>query len=230
MHIRRGAEFQIGLIALLFFAAIAVYVVIRVLPFGAPPALVTAALTVASALVVQAMTSASQRRREIEADQRKEKAQVYEAFMTLWFDDMMLPGLLEKNRADKAGRVQDDLIRKMGNFTKKAILWGSDDVVKEYSSYRKMLTGQTASDPKPLDPKLAGLERLFFAFRKDLGYRNRGLAQRDLLALFINDLHEPTAGSIPLSASDEPPSLPSGRNGSPEVPRVANRQQRRTRR
>lgn len=198
MKEQKTGSFFVGVLTLLFFVVAAIFL-IRALSEGTPPAIVTAALAFGSALVLQTVTSAFQRRREIEADQRKEKAKVYEGFMDLWFDEMMLPSMLAKNRASGDNQVSEDLMRSMGAFTKKVILWGSDDVVREYSTYRKLLTGQATGEPKPLDPKLAGLERLFFAFRKDLGYGNRRLGQRDLLALFINDLREPLpdSGTVP---------------------------------
>lgn len=190
MRRQQAGSFFIGLLILLFFGAAAVSL-IRSVSLDTPPPVVTAALAFGSGLLLQAATSAFQKRREIEADQRKEKARVYEGFMNLWFDEMMLPSMLSRNDSAGDSASSEELIRKMGEFTKKVILWGSDDVVREYSNYRKLLTGQSSGEPRPLAPSLQGLERLFFAFRKDLGYQNRGLKERDLLALFINDLHEP---------------------------------------
>jgi hypothetical protein len=161
MHSRRTLELTVGLLVFLAILAFSAYVFVRALSFGTPSAIVTAALTLGSALIVQTATNAFQRKREVEADQRREKAKVYQSFMDLWFDDMVLPGILEKQRSRRENPVSGELITKMGNFTKQVILWGSDDVLREYSRYRAVAIGQTMVRPKPLDPKLAGLERLF---------------------------------------------------------------------
>lgn len=194
MH-HQHRRFSITNVLAALFLAISAIVLVRSVSLDSPPPIVTAALAFGSALVLQAATNSFPRRREIEADQRREKAKVYEGFMDLWFDEIMLPAQLEKNRT-APNRVSEELMRSMGNFTKKVILWGSDDVVREYLRYRNLQLGQSTGKFKPVDPKLEALERLFFAFRKDLGYANRGLAKRDLLALFINDLREPAMAPV----------------------------------
>lgn len=151
----------------------------------------------------------------IEASLRLQGVDVSEGFMNMWFDHMFLPTLLAKSDPNARSGESSELISLMGGFTKRLILWGSDEVLAGYVRFRKVMTGQNIGKPKPLDPKLAEPERFFLVLRKDLGYRNRGLKDRDILALFINDLNEPYAASIEeiLVASTPAVGSASGRSG-----------------
>ncbi len=70
-------------------------------------------------------------------------------------------------------------------FTQKLILWGSDNVLKEYSTLLKEFQ---SSNNKPAHLMLV-FEKLLYAIRSDVGHGNKGLGQRDLLTLFIKDIN-----------------------------------------
>jgi hypothetical protein len=44
---------------------------------------------------------------------------------------------------------------------------------------------------------MSKFEDLLFAFRKDLGHRNRNLDRKHLLSLFINDIHAVDLSDFP---------------------------------
>ena len=119
------------------------------------------------------------RLREIEQEQRKQKIPVYEEFLSLIFRMLF---------AEKLGEgpvTEQDMMKSMSLFGQKIIVWGSDDVLKEYASWRRVAT--TIAEGNPAFHIFA-VERLLLAIRKDVGHKNKNLKQGDLLSIFINDI------------------------------------------
>jgi len=66
--------------------------------------------------------------KEIENQQRSKKIEVYENFLEKWFDK-----LFEARQNGSADVLNDkEFLEFLTEFTRKLILWGSDDVVKSY--------------------------------------------------------------------------------------------------
>ena len=117
---------------------------------------------------------------EIEQEQRKEKIPVYEEFLSLVFRIVL---------ADKLGEgpvPEQDMMKFISVFSQKIIVWGSDDVLKEYATFRRLSAAATAQEAPILN--LFAIERLLLAIRRDVGHKNKNLAQGDLLRIFINDI------------------------------------------
>jgi hypothetical protein len=159
---------------------------------GARPEIATAGIALITALAIPAVTNYFQRRQQIEADQRERKAGVYENFLDIYFDQMLETIIKTRQQNSQNVTVTDDILRSIHNLNKKLILWGSDDVVREYSAYRQEVIGNGPGKPRELPYALTGLEDILYAIRKDLGYANKKLGERELLALFVNDMTEPT--------------------------------------
>jgi hypothetical protein len=66
----------------------------------------------------------------------------------------------------------------MNEFTHKRVTWGSESVLKEYAAFKDKVKG---------DGALLEFENLLFAIRNDLGYKNKGLKQGDLVKVFVNN-------------------------------------------
>lgn len=117
-----------------------------------------------------------EKEREIEQEQRINKAEIYQEFMQFWMKTI---------EQHKVGEVKTEDVREFfQTFTHKALIWGSEDVIIQFGKFREM----SAEPPdEPLDLMLE-LEVLIAAMRADLGYSNKGLHQGDLLTLFINDI------------------------------------------
>jgi hypothetical protein len=64
-------------------------------------------------------------------------------------------------------------------------VWGADSVIKEWSAFKSLHEG--TNSPPALT--LIAIERILYAIRDDMGHKNKGLGQGDLLAIFINDVH-----------------------------------------
>lgn len=87
----------------------------------------------------------------------------------------------------------------MFKFGIKIMLWGSDEVVKEYSSFRREIGRVAAkvlpSTEKPA-PKLpnsisgldfvSSMESLILKIRADIGHKNKGIKRGDLLSAIMD--------------------------------------------
>ena len=156
------------------------------------PNLASAIIAASATLIVAVLTVVIgkyyERKQEIENRQREKKIEVYEQFMEKWFDKLFVMS----QSKDKNENVLDDqeFTQFLREFTRKLILWGSNDVVKKYSSFRQgSLTPTQGSSPYAL---LYNFEQVLFEIRKDIGHSNQNLKAGDLLTLFINDLQQAT--------------------------------------
>lgn len=128
-----------------------------------------------------------ERRRETEQEHRNRKIPVYEEFLPFWFKVLMAdkPGM---ERVDEA-----EIIRFMSGFTQKIMVWGSDQVIKQYSVFYRII--RALPSKHPVEPAatvtaLVELEKLILAIRSDTGHRNQGIQKGDLLSLFITDISQ----------------------------------------
>jgi hypothetical protein len=149
-------------------------------------AIIAGFVTIIGSVITIVFSARNQKRREIEAEHRKQKAEMYDSFMEMWFDNL----LKEKTGAESV--TESDLLVKMIGFTRKMTVWGSDEVLREFIRFREAVTQQTDA---PME-SLILLENLLFAMRRDLGHDNKNLNQTDLLRLFINDLDHETQNHI----------------------------------
>lgn len=123
------------------------------------------------------------RKRAVEAHLRSKRTPVYEDFVDFWFRLMSA-----SSKRDKAVSGSDEeMVDFLRKFTQKALLWASDDVLARYAAFRRSTMTSALTDQ--LDTSaLFVFEDLLFAFRRDLGYSNKGLKRGDLLAQFILDI------------------------------------------
>ncbi|MDL5055392.1 hypothetical protein QQ056_17825 [Oscillatoria laete-virens NRMC-F 0139] len=115
-------------------------------------------------------------KREIELKLREDKTKVYSSFIKGWFNV-----LLNKDNVNYLD-IQD-FKQFIADFTGDLILWGSDEVIKEYSNFRELAINL---EPNP-NIQILQFEKLMYSMRKDLGHKNKDLYNHELLKLFIND-------------------------------------------
>jgi hypothetical protein len=123
-----------------------------------------------------------QKKMEIESHLRDKKSDTYKLLVELLFK-ILMNGKTDKPLKDK------DIIREMSKFTENLILWGSEDVMKSYISYRKYFMSRKAGEEMTLEA-IEKMENLLLVIRKDMGHKNKNLQQGDILSLFINDIDE----------------------------------------
>ncbi len=140
---------------------------------------VAGSLTIFGSVISLIYSARNQKRREIEAEHRGKKSEIYEKFMEFWL------GTLLREKLEQSPVTQVEMFQFFQSFNQKMIVWGPDEVLKQYLIFR---ASSQEGDNLPPIQILEDLEVLMFAMRVDLGHANKNLQKRDLLRLFINDL------------------------------------------
>lgn len=130
-------------------------------------ALITAAVTIISG-VVSKIIDFKQKRREY-LSQKKEEP--YAEFINVYFK---MQEKVSKNEI----YLPDEMFNDIQKFQKKLMLWGSNRVVKAWIEYR----AHAGTDGMNA---LFYMEKILYAIRKDMGYKNLGKGK--LLSMSIND-------------------------------------------
>lgn len=143
---------------------------------GVASASAVAFITAIASLGSLLYTRQSERRRDLEQELRRQKVPVYQDFMDFWFR------FLHASRMGKQPASDAEIAEFAATFSAKIIIWGSDAVLKEYARFRSA-TGQGAGVNA-----LLSFEKFLYAIRADVGHKNRGLSEGDLLSVFINDI------------------------------------------
>lgn len=199
MGFRNAVNFFIGLVFIIS-ALVGVYLVARAafqgfasLETGTASAVAATGGAVLLAIINHAAQRYLDRRRDIEARQRERKIEIYQRFMRFWFDFL----LSKENRNARAKGEQniESVLPELNEITQQLILWGSDRVLKSYSDFRRYITSE--SENRSHVQTLALFEVMLYEFRKDLGHSNRKLEERDILALFVNDVDKLKPNSDP---------------------------------
>ena len=148
----------------------------------------------------------------VEKDLREKKVEVYQRLISF---------IIEMLFAERMGKTQSpqDVLRAYAELAPSMTIWTSDEVLAEFSRFRSGLVQQGAS----LDARqvIAYLERLILTIRRDLGHKNVGLVDGDILSVFITDAYkvsnagannalQPTRAAGP---SDQPEPARSGPRG-----------------
>jgi hypothetical protein len=144
---------------------------------------VAAALVAGTATVLVSVASVTvgrvlQRRQESDQAIREQKIPMYEEFVGFWFGYMM---------SAKTGSTPttEEVLDFMRRFTQTLMVWGSDDVIKLWSEWRKPFA---SGNPPEGATALFEFEKLLLAIRREFGHKNKGLETGSLLGLFVNDL------------------------------------------
>lgn len=154
------------------------------LPQGTSAAIVTGSATVLVAVVTVLVSRYFERRSNAEQAQRDKRIPVYEDFVK---------GLLDligatRSPEDRKDPSPKDVYEIFARFTEQLLVWGSDDVIREWVTYRNELNNASTDEDNLRN--LLRLEDLFLAIRRDLGLRSKSLRRGDLLRLWINDLDD----------------------------------------
>ena len=92
----------------------------------------------------------------------------------------------EKEREIFQQKKIDRLIKFIIDNNGEIITWASDEVLKEWSLFRKYAL---SNENQGMD-LMFQTEKIFYAIRHDLGHKNKNLERGDILRLFINDIDE----------------------------------------
>ncbi|WP_339322142.1 hypothetical protein [Paenibacillus sp. FSL W8-0194] len=143
------------------------------LPKEYVPAIVTAVTTFIVAVMTITLGKYLERRMIIDKEMREKKIPVYNELIDFMFD-------LMDNPHSKTPVEMNDFIK---DFTKKILVWGSDEVIIQWSNYRNISKRkEEANDPNII---LKELEKLLLTIRKDVGHKNKNLKEGILLSMFL---------------------------------------------
>ncbi|HDR7368032.1 TPA: hypothetical protein QCX21_005940 [Bacillus toyonensis] len=145
-------------------------------------ALITGLFAILGASLSISIPKYFEKKKEIESYHRDQKSPMYKELLDYLFSILM---------GQKAGKQmsEKESIEFMSKFTQNIILWGSEDVIKQYGIFRNYFMNRPVNKKTDL-VEIKIMEGLLLAVRKDMGYNNKHLETGDLLSLFINDLKE----------------------------------------
>ncbi len=93
---------------------------------------------------------------------------------------------LQENVKKNRKYTEKEMLEDVFSFSKKLILWGSNDVIRKWLNFREI---SQIENRNPMD-NIFMLEEIIFEIRKDMGQKKGGLKQGDILAFFVNDIKE----------------------------------------
>jgi hypothetical protein len=143
-------------------------------------ALITGLIAIIATSLTITIPKYLEKKMEIEEHLREKKSETYRDLVELLFKLLM---------GSKTGNSlsEEELIKAMSKFTENLILWGSEDVIKAYKSFRDYFIQRTSGQELSLE-SIQIMEELLLSIRKDMGHNNKNLDKGDILSLFINDL------------------------------------------
>lgn len=152
------------------------------------PTITVAIITGFLSIVAIIIQRVWEKRYNKEQELRNKKLPVYQKmineFSLFFYND---PSLKTKEEQEK---FQENKINKLVKFVAdnngELITWASDEVLKEWSLYRKIALSKEDQGMK----LMFQTEKLFYAIRKDLGHKNKNLLTGDILRFFVNDIDE----------------------------------------
>jgi len=159
-------------------------------------AIVAGAVTITVSVVSIVIAKYYERKRAVEQELREKKIPMYYEFVEFWFSTLYKDKIKDTEGEVTPEEHEKKMLLFLKSFTQKLMVWGSDEVVGEWSRLRR----SWAKGERMSAQSLFEFERLLLAIRRDAGHSNKKLKRGDLLGLFINDLDEPSA-----SASVESP-------------------------
>lgn len=119
-----------------------------------------------------------ERKMVIEKELRDKKIPMYEEFIEFFLNLF----LAEKTKDKEIS--EEEMVNFFNKFTQKLMVWGSDQVVGQWSDYRR----KVGKNPHDTTKTMFEFEKLLLVIRKDTGHANKNIKSGDLLGLFINDI------------------------------------------
>ena len=152
------------------------------------PTITVAIITGFLSIVAIIIQRVWERRYNKEQEIRNKKLPIYQKtineFSYFFYND---PNL---KTDDEKQKFQEEKINRLLKFVSdnngKLITWASDEVLKEWSIFRKIIIMNPENGMK----SMFQIEKLFYAIRKDLGHKNKNLLNGDILRLWVNDIDD----------------------------------------
>jgi membrane protein implicated in regulation of membrane protease activity len=142
-------------------------------------AIIAASATVFVSVLSIVLGKVYDRREQINREIRERKIPVYEDLIRFMFRVLM---------GEKTGNAptEKEMLEFFLDFTQRIVVWGSDDVFMSWSKWKRHAARSTDKGSQAKSVFL--YEDLLKAIRQDLGHKNKGFKQGDILAIFITDI------------------------------------------
>lgn len=111
----------------------------------------------------------------------EKKREVYARLLNPW-QSILIGAIANKGNKDVEEKLSPELIREAATAAFDAILYASDDVIKDYGAFRIV----TAEHGVTVEIILGRLTRLLKSIRKDLGNTYSNLTDVEILQMFMN--------------------------------------------
>lgn len=145
-------------------------------------AIIASSSTIFVSVLTVTMGKYLERKLAIDKEIREKKIPVYDEFLEFYFRVVNAVNYPELAATEK------ETAEFMREFTRKLLLWGSDDVMVKWSALRSTLSEVDTKDQKQSIAMFVRFEDLMLAIRRDTGHANKGIERGDILGLFINDI------------------------------------------
>lgn len=123
-----------------------------------------------------------ERKKEIEFQIRERKLPIYQDFIAFIFKMAFDEEFKALDENDKQKKMTEFVME----FSRKSMIWLSDEALLAYIKWKKQAANHS-SDSENYISHLLEFEKVFLAFRKDVGHSNKNIQPGDLLAMFITD-------------------------------------------
>jgi hypothetical protein len=145
--------------------------------------------TITTAIVTTLITKSNALTLQVRTEQREKKAFIYEELTGFFFKEIFASKLKDSEQIISKEAKEKEIVEFLTAHTPKIIMWGSDEVLREFYLFRSMSL-EVESDPKRVFDVIRKFEELLFSIRRDLGHKNKGLRKNNILGLFINDVEK----------------------------------------
>lgn len=144
------------------------------------PAVVAAAAVISASIFSAVITQGQIKEREIAETHRLNKISVYEDFSDLYLEVMQVSK--HKPNSPQLAKAQQKVVDHMLDFSKRAMLWASPEVLRAYNRFRSI--GSPESAKKEI---VLRVDDVLQEMRRDLGLGNSGLKRGTLIKLYLSD-------------------------------------------
>lgn len=139
-------------------------------------AIIAGLIIAATSLITFSLSKLFEIRQQQITTLREHKAELYTKLSKMFFD--LLKVTISDKTQSEIDKDTNGLVDQIYTCNQELIVWGSDDVVKKFISYR-----ENVRNPNTI---FTSIGDLFLSIRKDLGHKNTGLNNKNILKIFVN--------------------------------------------
>lgn len=150
-------------------------------------ALIAATIAVLGSTLSLVLGRYFDKERDTSLQLREKRIPEYEKFASFWLD------VLYAEKLGKKPMSSDQMLKGFIDWTKPLIIWGSDEVIRQWGQLRVSYSSADSAKPASQEErakiaKLFEFEELLLRLRRDVGYTDTTLKRGDILRLWMNDI------------------------------------------